>query len=112
MNTANPSTRTFTRDYLCNELDLPRAAGTRHGCEVISDDIDDTTRWSVMHTLIFRLDGMPDGEAWMVGYSVGATEMQDESPWENEKEVEATLVRRVERVVLVWEVPAVPTATP
>jgi hypothetical protein len=46
--------------------------------------------------------GTPAGgvyDAW-----VGATEVQQERPWEHEDEVEAVLVREVERTVKVWEV--------
>jgi hypothetical protein len=39
----------------------------------------------------------------MANYSVGATEMQDESPWENEEEVECTEVELVEQTIKVWK---------
>ncbi len=99
------TTRTFTRDELVGEYDLPRRSGTAPagGCTVISDEIDDTTRWSVLHTLTFRLADQPECAAWSVGYSVGATEQQDESPWEHEPEVTATLMRAVAKTVTVWE---------
>lgn len=70
---------------------------------VISDTITGKSRWSIIHTLIFRLPDQPPGEAWRVGYSVGATESQHEAPWEWENTVTATLVREVERTVKVWE---------
>lgn len=43
-------------------------------------------------------------DAWRrTTYSRGATESQDERPWEYEKTVKATLVREVEKTVKVWE---------
>lgn len=69
---------------------------------VIRDEIVDVTRWSVVHELTFTMPGQVDGSAWVASYSVGATECQDESPWEYEDTVECTLVRHVEKVVKVW----------
>lgn len=71
--------------------------------KVISDQITGTSRWSNIYTLVFQLPDQPDDEAYQVSYKTGATECQDESPWEYEKVVTASLVRRVERVVKVWE---------
>lgn len=46
--------------------------------EVISDEITDTSRWSTHHKCVFKL-----GERfYRTYYSEGATEMQDESPYE------------------------------
>jgi hypothetical protein len=95
------TTRTFTRDELL-DLDLPNP-GKSDRVEVVSDEITGTRRWSVDHWLVFRLPGQPEGFAWGVSYSVGATESQDESPWQYEDTVEAVLLQRVERVVAVWE---------
>jgi len=84
-------TRTFDSTTLI-EMDVP------YGGEcVISDTITGHSRWSVQHEVIFREPGDGPNEAWMTWYSVGATEMQDESPWEYEKEVEC--VRVVRRTV-------------
>lgn len=46
--------------------------------KVVLDTIEDTSRWSIRHRLIFELDGT----LWEGRYQVGATEMQDESPFE------------------------------
>lgn len=92
--------QTFKREYLTNELDLP---WKRNGGAVVSDRIVGTRRWSVDHEIVFRVPGQPEGEAWLTTYSVGATESQDEGPWEYENEVECTLVRQVEKTVTVWE---------
>jgi hypothetical protein len=97
--------KTFEVRYLRDELELPDSASEheKHGRMVYSDQITDHTRWSVVHTLIFRTADQPADEAWSVDYSVGATESQDESPWEHEEQVEAILVRRVEKTIKVWE---------
>lgn len=55
---------------------------------VVRDTITDTSRWSVHHELIFKLDG----KLWQTHYSEGATEYQDERPFEHESEVLCTEV--------------------
>lgn len=67
---------------------------------VVEDRIIDTSRWSTIHELIFTYQG----KHYQSTYSCGATEMQDEGPWEYEKEVECTEVQQVEKIVKVWEV--------
>lgn len=69
------------------------------GVEVISDEITDNSRWSIHHELIFRwIDGM----TYKTWYSVGATEMQDEYPWEYEKDVECVQVAEVTVLTKQW----------
>jgi hypothetical protein len=51
---------------------------------VILDEITDTSRWSIHHRIVFEWDG----KYYMAHYSEGATEMQDESPWEYETDVD------------------------
>lgn len=48
--------------------------------EIISDEITDTGRWSTYHECVFKLGG----KFYRTQYSEGATEMQDESPYEYE----------------------------
>lgn len=94
-------TMTFTRDELLNDLavlDVPA-----EGVEVISDRLCDHSRWAVRHELIFRTPAQPAGEAWKVYYDVGATEQQDEQPWEHEEKIVATLVRATKKTITVWE---------
>lgn len=86
-----------------DELDLPRRPGKYENCTVIEDEIYDTRRWSIEHALIFQLPDQPEDEAWSVCYSHGATEMQEQGPWDDEEEVEATLMKLVEKTVNVWE---------
>jgi hypothetical protein len=73
-----------------NELDLPYAA--------ILDEIEDTSRWSVHHRIIFAYQG----RFYETYYSVGATEMQDERPWEYDDEVECVEVELKEVKVKKW----------
>ena len=80
----------FTKEYLVCELDLPYAA--------ISDKIIDTSRWSIYHEIIFE----DNGKFYSTTYSVGATEMQDERPWEYVETVECTEVELKEVKVEKW----------
>jgi len=67
----------------------------------IKDDIIENSRWSILHEVIFTYT---DGKTYSTSYSVGATEQQDERPWEyDEDEIDCFEVRQVEKVVKVWE---------
>ena len=48
----------------------------------VRDEISDTGRWSVHHELVFSYDE----KFYAVNYSTGATEYQDERPFDNEDE--------------------------
>lgn len=50
--------------------------------EVLEDEITDTSRWSVHHYMVFK--ELSSGKCYGVGYSRGATECQDEQPFEYE----------------------------
>ncbi|MEG0898331.1 MAG: hypothetical protein RSF40_01295 [Oscillospiraceae bacterium] len=78
------------KDYLMNELDLPYSA--------IKNDIVDTSRWSIYHEIIFE----DKGKFYRTYYSVGATECQDESPWEYEDEIECIEVELKNVMVSMW----------
>lgn len=82
----------FSREYLMNELGLPYE-------NIIVNDIIDTSRWSVIHTIVF-MD--KDGKFYQTSYSEGATECQDERPWEYESEVECYEVELKEVTVKKW----------
>jgi hypothetical protein len=69
------------------------------GAEVISDTIGDTGRWSVHHTLIFKFED----KFYRSYYSRGATENQDEHPFEHDNEVHCVQVAPFERPVIVYE---------
>ena len=82
--------KTFSKDYLMNELDLPWTA--------IHDEIVDTGRWSIHHRIVFQ----DNGKFYSTHYSVGATESQDERPWEYDNEVECSEVELKEVIVKKW----------
>lgn len=84
--------RKFTKDEMLDFLEGNEG-------EVILDEIEDTSRWSVHHHLIFKFEN----KFWSAYYSRGATEQQDESPWEYETEVECVEVEPVEKVVTVYQ---------
>lgn len=84
-------TKDFSRDYLVNELDLPFTA--------VEDNIIDNSRWSIRHKIVFK---DVDGKFYQTTYSVGATECQEERPWEYESTVKCTEVAKKPVVVEQW----------
>lgn len=70
------------------------------GVEVLEDNITHTSRWSIFHSLVFR---WIDGKTYKTMYSVGATECQDESPWEYEAVVICEEVELVPVTVMRWK---------
>lgn len=73
------------------------------GLEIVQDEIVETTRWSTIHGIVVKR--LSDGKFFGAGYSVGATEMQDESPWETD-DPEFLEVLAVEKTVISYEWPA------
>lgn len=85
-------TKVFSKDYLMDELDLPYE-------NTIVNRIVDTTRWSIIHEIVFE----DNGKFYMTTYSSGVTEMQDERPWEYDNdEIECTEVELKEVKVKKW----------
>ena len=78
------------KEYMINELDLPASA--------LLDEITDTSRWSIHHRIIFAYQG----RFYETYYSEGATEMQDESPWEYDNQVDCYEVEIKEVKVKKW----------
>lgn len=78
---------------------LPSDGDPDADVEVIEDTITSTSRWSVHHDLVFRLGPTH----YSTSYSVGATEQQNERPWEYEEEVECVEVRAVQKTITAWE---------
>lgn len=74
-----------------DELDLPYE-------NTIVNRIVNTTRWSIIHEIVFE----DNGKFYMTTYSKGATECQDESPWEYDDEVKCTEVELKEVKVKKW----------
>lgn len=87
--------RMFPREWLLEMLWGHAPAGA----SIISNDIVDTSRWSVIHALVFKFDD----KFYSTDYRTGATEYQDESPWENESDVECTEVEPVEVVRIEYQ---------
>lgn len=86
----------FPTEDLCELV----SGGSVEGYELIEDNIDDTTRWSILHSIVFKFED----KFYTTCYSEGATEMQDESPFEHEgDEVECFEVKPVEVVVTQYQ---------
>lgn len=83
----------FKKDYLVNELGLPFDSD-----HVQNDVIIDNTRWSIVHEIVFEVDG----KFYSTYYEEGATECQYEEPWESEDEIECTEVELVPVVKHEW----------
>lgn len=84
-------TKVFSKDYLVDELDLPYE-------NTIVNRIVDTTRWSIIHEIVFE----DNGKFYMTTYSEGSTEIQDERPWEYDDEIECTEVELKNVKVKKW----------
>jgi hypothetical protein len=68
--------------------------------EAIETNLIDSSRWSLVYEMIFE----HEGKYYASSYSVGATEQQDESPYENDPdEIECQEVHKVIKTVEVWE---------
>lgn len=68
--------------------------------EIISTELVDTTRWSLVYYQIFKIDG----KFYETSYRTGATESQDERPYEYEDdEIECPEVVPVEKTITVYE---------
>ena len=64
------------------------------------DTIVGHDRWSVQHELIFQYKG----QLYSCGYSKGATEMQDEAPFEYDNDmIECIMVKPVQKMVTEYE---------
>jgi hypothetical protein len=67
--------------------------------ETVCSGIVDTSRWSIHYERVFKYDG----KFYRTHYSVGATEQQDERPYEYEDdEIECEEVFPVEKTVTVY----------
>lgn len=79
----------FKKNFLL-EQDLPY--------ECIYDQIIDKTRWSIIHECVFEFEN----KFYLTTYSEGATEMQYETPWEYEDEIECVEVELREVLIKRW----------
>ena len=70
--------------------------------EILENEIQDRSRWSVHYNLIFKV--LETGKIYETNYSVGATECQEESPFEYEgHEIEVTEVEPYEVTVIKYK---------
>lgn len=92
-----------TKEFSKEDLKDLRDFCEMENLEMVRDEILDTTRWSVINELIFK--DKESGKLYRTNYSVGATECQDESPFEYDtdyiecvevKEKEVTVIDYVE----------------
>ena len=68
--------------------------------KTILDEIIENTRWSILRRRIFGFGG----KFYETCYSQGATESQDESPYEyDDDEIGCPEVKPVEKTVIVYE---------
>lgn len=54
--------------------------GPRVEFELVHSKLIDTTRWSHIHERVYK--DLTTGKFWITDYSVGATECQDQAPYE------------------------------
>jgi hypothetical protein len=70
------------------------------GGDTVYDKIVGRRRWSLDHERVFR----HEGRFFRTRYRIGATESQDEQPYEHEDdEIECVEVFPVEKTVIVYE---------
>ena len=67
----------------------------------IESNVIDNNRWSIVHKGVFK--HTPTNKYYSVNWRTGATEMQDERPFEYEDEIEFVEVEQVEVVVKQWK---------
>lgn len=86
------------KTLVVNEYDLPYKGSAKHDVEVIEDSIIGAGRWSIHHLLTVRIKD----QFYQTRYRVGATECQEERPWDDQESVEFKEVVRREKLVQVW----------
>lgn len=74
------------------ELTREQAEEVLYGGEIVRDRISGHRRWAVDHEVIFRHD---DGQLYGMRYSVGATESQEQDPFDEALVVKCVPVREV-----------------
>lgn len=81
----------FTKELLLEKLNSD---------DQILNEITGTSRWSIQYRLVFR----HEDKLYESHYQTGATENQDESPWEYDgSEIECSEVKRVEKIAIFYE---------
>lgn len=69
--------------------------------KIVSNDIYDTDRWSLRYVIV--IERLSDGKFFKSFYQVGATELQDEGPYEYDNEAIFQQVFPVEKTIIVYE---------
>lgn len=103
-----------TKEQAQELLDLFRVGDTSEGWEeygegwktvklkLVCEELVDTSRWSHIHERVYQ--NLEDGKFYSTTYSTGATECQDESPYEYDgEEIEFDEVVAVEKTIIVYE---------
>jgi hypothetical protein len=90
---------TVDKQIVVDEWDLPFGGNPDAGVEVLEDDVVAQTRWSVVHKMIVRIKD----KFYETTYKVGATECQDESPWQDNNVIVFNEMEQVEKIVKVWQ---------
>ena len=70
--------------------------GDHDTAEIVMDAVTGKSRWSVNHRLIFKLAG----KFYQTSYSVGATEYQEEQPFQHQNEIICKQVEPYEKTVI------------
>jgi uncharacterized cupredoxin-like copper-binding protein len=95
---SNPIKRKFPKSDLLEVLDC-NPGEQFEGYTKVTTKMTGKRRWSLDHYMVFKLED----KFYMAHYSVGATESQDESPWEYEgDEIECVEVEPKEETVIVY----------
>lgn len=82
--------------------DIPELASgyAPEGFEIVQNEITDTSRWSTIYTITVKRAS--DGKFFQDTYRRGATECQEERPWEY-TDPDFTEVFPVEKTVIVYQ---------
>lgn len=93
-------TKQFDIEVLNDILD---GCAPPEGYTLISDELVDTSRWSVIYEMIFTEPNQEKDTAWSINYSRPATECQEGQDGDG-FDSEATLVKKRQKVIDIWEV--------
>lgn len=82
--------KTDLQELLCDECET---------LTVIRNEMYDTSRWSIWYDLIFKEN--ETDKLYQTSYSRGATECQDESPWEYDGDmIDCHEVEKYEKTII------------
>lgn len=88
------------KEFPKNDLKCMADRDAIDGYTVIEDKIVDVSRWSIIHRMVFE----HNGEYYETAYRRGATEMQDENPYEFDGDmVKCAKVIPVTKTIIAYE---------